>query len=77
MVTMILPEILLMSIDNKPFFDQLVKNKQESYEKLIKMSRNNDYTTTNLLDYLYHQKYRKLIDLPDKQIQVFLNKLIL
>ena len=41
------------------------------------MSRNNDYTTTNLLDYLYHQKYRKLIDLPDKQIQVFLNKLIL
>ena len=46
---------------NKQFFDQLVKNKQESYEKLIEMSRNNDYTTGNLLGYLYHQKYYKLI----------------
>ena len=42
-------------IDNKPFFDQPVKNKQEAYEKLIKVSRNDDYTTGNLLDYLYHQ----------------------
>ena len=25
------------------------------------MSRNNDYTTGNVLDYLYHQKYYKLI----------------
>ena len=24
------------------------------------MSRNNDYTTVNLLDYLYHQNYYKL-----------------
>ena len=44
-------------IDNKPFFDQPVKSKQEGYEKLIEMSRNDDYTTGNLLDYLYHQKY--------------------
>ena len=30
------------------------------------MSRNNDYTIKNLLDYLYHQNYYKLIgiDLP-------------
>ena len=48
-------------IDNKPFFDQLVKNKQEAYEKLIKMSKNDDYTTGNLLDYLYHQNYYKFI----------------
>ena len=27
-------------IDNKPFFDQPVKNKQEVYEKRIEMSRN-------------------------------------
>ena len=27
------------SIDNKPFFDQPVKNKQEPYEKLIEMSK--------------------------------------
>ena len=35
-------------IDNKPFFDQHVK-KQEACEKLVEMSRNNDYTTGNLL----------------------------
>ena len=29
---------------NKLFFDQPVKYKQEAHEKLIKMSRNNDYT---------------------------------
>ena len=30
-------------IDNKPFFDQPVKGKQEAYEKLIDMSKNDDY----------------------------------
>ena len=39
-------------IDNKSFFDEPVKNKQEAYEKRIEMSKNNDYTTGNLLDYL-------------------------
>ena len=41
--------------DNKPFFDQSVKNKQEAYEKLFEMSRNDDY--------LCHQKYHKIIDI--------------
>ena len=36
-------------IDNKAFFDQPIQNKQEAYEKLIQMSRNDDYTTGNLL----------------------------
>ena len=49
-------------IDNKPFFDQPVKNKQEAYKKLIEMSRNDDCTTWNL-DYLHHQYYYKLIGL--------------
>ena len=48
-------------INNKPFFDQLVKNKQEAYEKLIKMSINDYYTTGNLLGFSYHQNYFKLI----------------
>ena len=48
-------------INNKPFFDQPVKNKQKVYEKLVEMSRNNDYTAGNLLDYLYHQICYKLI----------------
>ena len=48
-------------IDNKPFVDHPVKNKQEAYENLIKMSRNDNYTTGNLLDFSYHQNYYKLI----------------
>ena len=48
-------------IDNKPFFEQPVKNKQEAYGKPIEMSKNYVYTTGNLLDYLYHQKCYKLI----------------
>ena len=41
--------------DNKLFFDQPVKNKQEASEKPIEMSRNDDYTTGNLSHYSYHQ----------------------
>ena len=48
-------------IDNKPFFNPPVKDKQEAYEKLIEISKNDDYTTGNVLDYLYHQNYYKLI----------------
>ena len=48
-------------IDNKPFFDQALKNKQNVYEKLIEMSKNDAYTTGNLLDNLYHQKFYEVI----------------
>ena len=34
----------------KGFFDTPIKNKEEAYEKIIKMGRNNDYTTGSLLD---------------------------
>ena len=42
------------------------------------MSKNDEYTTENSLDYLYHQKYYKLIgiDLSRQKIQALLNKLI-
>ena len=40
-------------IDGKPFFEVPVKNKEETYEQIIEMSKNNDYTTGNLLDYEY------------------------
>ena len=40
-----------------------MKSKQEACEKLIEMSRNNNYTTGNSLDYLYHQNYYKLISI--------------
>ena len=48
-------------INNKPFFDQPVKNKLEAYETLVKMTRNNDYAIENLLYYLYNQNYDRLI----------------
>ena len=48
-------------IDNKPFFDKHVKNKQEAYEKTAEMSRNNDCTTENVLYYLYQHIYYKVI----------------
>ena len=47
--------------NNKSFFDQPVKYNQEAYEKLVKISRNDDYTTGNVLDCLYHQNYYRLI----------------
>ena len=31
--------------------------KQESCEQLVEMSRNSDYATGKLLDYLYHYKH--------------------
>ena len=49
-------------IDKKSFFDQPVKNKQDAYEKLIEMSRNDDYATGNLLDLSYRQKdYKRIV----------------
>ena len=45
----------------KKFFDLPVKNEEEAYEKIIEMSKNNDYTTGNLLDYAYCKKHYKLI----------------
>ena len=47
-------------IDGKSFFEIPVKNKEEAYEQIIEMSKNNDYTTGNLLYYEYFQDYYKL-----------------
>ena len=40
-------------IDDKSFFDIPIKNREKAYERIIEMSRNNDYTTGNLSDYEY------------------------
>ena len=58
-------------IDGKPFFEIPVKNKEEAYEAIIEMSKNNDYTTGNLLDYEYFSKHCKLIAIDlHKQIEL-------
>ena len=43
---------------------------EETYEKIIDISRNNEYTTGNLLDYDYFKKHYKLIaiDLSKQQV---------
>ena len=38
-----------------------IKTEEEAYEKIIDISRNNEYTTGNLLDYDYFKKYYILI----------------
>ena len=52
------------------FFDLPIKTEEEAYEKIIDISRNNEYTTSNLLDYDYSKKYYKSIatDLSKKQV---------
>ena len=35
--------------------------KKEAYEQIIEISKNNDYTTGNLLDYKYFKDHYKLI----------------
>ena len=58
-------------IDRKPFFEIPVKNKEEAYEQIIEMSKNNDYTTGNLLDYEYFKDHYQLIAIDlSKQIEL-------
>ena len=57
-------------IDKLAFFDLPIKTEEEAYEKIIDISRNNEYTTDNLLDYDYFKKHYKLIaiDLSKQQV---------
>ena len=43
-------------IEGKGFFDLPVKNKEETYEKIMGDDRNNNYTTGNLLDFAFFKK---------------------
>ena len=57
-------------IDETSFLDNPIKQK-ETYEQIIEMGRNNDYTTVNLLDYEYFSKHYKLIAINlSKQIEL-------
>ena len=57
-------------IDKLAFFDLPIKTEEEAYEKIIDISRNNEYTTGNLLDCDYFKRYYKLIaiDLSKQQV---------
>ena len=69
-----LPRIMVKDfnviIDKLSFFDLPIKTEEEAYEKIVDISRNNEYITGNLLDYDYFKKYYKLIaiDLSKQQV---------
>ena len=69
-----LPKVIVKDynviIDKLAFFDLPIKTEEETYEKIIDISRNNEYTTDKLLDYDYFKKYYKLIaiDLSKQQV---------
>ena len=55
-----LPKVMVKDfnviIDKLAFFGLPIKTEEKAYEKIIDISRNNEYTTGNLLDYDYFQK---------------------
>ena len=57
-------------IDKLAFFDLPIKTEGKAYEKIMDISRNNEYAIGNLLDYDYFKKYYKLIakDLSKQQV---------
>ena len=69
-----LPKVLVKDfnviIDKLAFFDLPIKTEEEAYEKIIDISRNNEYTTGNLLDYDYFKKHYKLIAIDLRKQQV-------
>ena len=69
-----LPKVMVKDfnviIDKLAFFDLPIKNGEEAYKKIIDITRNNEYTTGNLLDCDYFKKYYNLIatDLSKQQV---------
>ena len=70
-------------IDQQPFFEIPIKNKEETYKAINKLVRNGDFTAGSLLDYEYFSTHYKLIaidlskqkaDLENQQIN-FIGKL--
>ena len=58
-------------IDGKKFLEIPVKNKKEACEAIIEMSKNNNYTAGNLLDFEYFKDHYKLIAIDvSKQIEL-------
>ena len=58
-------------MDGKPFFEIPAKSKEEAYEAIIEMSKNNDYITGNLLDYEYFKDHYQFIAINlSKQIEL-------
>ena len=48
-------------INGQIFFNVPIKSKEETYENIVEMSKNNNYITGNLLDYENFSNHYKLI----------------
>ena len=59
-------------IDKLAFFDLPIKTEEEAYEKIIDISRKNDYTTGNLLDCDYFKKHYNFIGRLENAANVFI-----
>ena len=60
-----------VSVDGKPLFEIPVKYKEDVYEPIIEMGKNNDYTTGNSLDDEYFKDHYRLITIDlSKQIEL-------
>ena len=58
-------------MESRSYFDVTVKNREGTYENIIEMSKNNDYTTGNLLNCEYFSKHYRLITVDlSKQIKL-------
>ena len=57
-------------IDKLAFFDLPIKTEEEAYEKIVDITRNNEYTTGNSLDHGYFKKHYKLISIDLSKQQV-------
>ena len=66
----VMAKVYNVIIDKLAFFDLHIKTEEEAYDKIIDISRNNEYATGNLLDYDYFRKHYKLIatDLIKQQV---------
>ena len=51
----------IVLMHGKSFFDLPLKNEEEAYDKIIVTSKNNDYTTGSLLDFIYFKENYRLI----------------
>ena len=69
-----LPKVMVQDynviIDKLAFFDLPIKHEEEAYEKIIDISKNDEYTTGNLLDCDCFKKYYKLISIDLSKQQV-------
>ena len=70
-------------IDQQPFYEIPIKNKEETYKAITELIRDGDFTTENCLNYEYFSTHYKLIaidlseqkaDLENQQIN-FIGKL--